>query len=146
MNETVYFVWVWVWQDAELKIALITVSSKGRTSEDTPVSEITKLWPASTSIRNLIALLASFSALAWFSENIPVDITATALLIGLIFATSSIAIIMGTMYYRSGVHEEFVNDLREYIRIKNQEARTSVKDYSVKIGTCSLSTDNLKSP
>lgn len=138
----IYFVWVWVWQDAELKIALITVSSKGRTSEDIPVNEITKLWPASTSIRNLIALLASFSALTWLTENIPADITATALLIGLIFATSGIAILMGTMYYRSGVHEEFVNVLREYIQKRNQEARSSGEEYSIQVGTCKLIANN----
>ncbi len=139
----IYFVWVWVWRDAELKIASVAISSKGRGSKDTPVSEVIKLWSASDSIRNLIALFASFSALSWFAENIPADYTATALLIGLIFATSGIAILMGTMYYRSGVHEEVVNNLREYIKRKNEEARINGKTYSVQIGTCTLSTDQL---
>ena len=119
------------------------MSTKGSISEDTPVNEIVKLWPASDSIRNLIALFASFSALSWFAEDIPADYTAASLLIGLIFATSGIAILMGTMYYRSGVHEEVVNDLRGYIRSKNEEARISGKTYSVQIGSCSLSTGEI---
>jgi hypothetical protein len=58
------------------------------------------------------------------------------------FLTSGSAILMGTMYYRSGIHEEFVNNFRNHIKIKNSAAKAKDKQYAIQIGTMSFKESN----
>jgi hypothetical protein len=147
-----YFSLVWVWEDSELKIARVILSSKGKNVDGTSIREIKELWLASTALRNLIAFLAGVSAVTWLAEQItsiaaergtPIEtITGLSLLVGLMFLTSGSAILMGTMYYRSGIHEGFVNNFRNHIKIKNNAAKAKNKQYSIQIGTMSFKESN----
>jgi hypothetical protein len=121
-----------VWEDAGLKIATV------KTSGDSSREDFETVWYAGESIRKIIALLAGFSAILWFVEQLDLeDVSATAfafvVLLILIFLTGGVAILMGTMYYRSGVHADFVNNLRGFIKEKNEEKKE--KEYSISIGT-----------
>ncbi|MFX0183584.1 MAG: hypothetical protein ACFE95_10930 [Candidatus Hodarchaeota archaeon] len=128
----IYFTWVWVWEDAGLKVASL------KTPKGTSEKDFETVWLAGEAIRKIIALLAGFSAIMWFVEQFdPGDAPATAMAFGwlliLIFLTGGVAILMGTMYYRSGIHTDFVNNLREYIKKKNEEDLG--KEYPISIGT-----------
>jgi hypothetical protein len=126
---------VWVWEDAGLKIA----TQKPHRHESTQL-EISTVWLASESIRNIVIFLAGFSAIVSITEQFnPSDVPATAvallILVILIFLTGGLAILMGVMYYRSGIHEEFVNHLRNAVKTKNQEASAAGRNYTIDIGT-----------
>ncbi|MFX0065930.1 MAG: hypothetical protein ACFFC7_27510 [Candidatus Hermodarchaeota archaeon] len=130
-----YFTLIWVWEDANVMIASIDP-----TSGEKQQSEIRRLWSASSGMKALIGLIVSFSAIIWLVDavlvfNIPnptlfdfvyiwiVDIT--------LFSTHlGVVILLSIMYYRSGIHEEFVNNLRRFILRKNQEST----EYPIKIG------------
>lgn len=128
---SLYFTTVWVWEDAEIKIAKWTISSKG------DATEISELILASRSLRNLITFFVGFNTILWIID-LDAEISGssdyisrigTIIIIFLaIFGTSGgITVLMGVMYYRSGVHEYLVNELRLFIRdkylskIKNQQ-------------------------
>ena len=112
----------------------------------------TRRKPPASAGGSSLAFLAGVSAVSWLAEQItsiaaergtPIEtITGLSLLVGLMFLTSGSAILMGTMYYRSGIHEEFVNNFRNHLKIKNNTAKAKNKQYSIQIGTMSFKESN----
>lgn len=116
-----YFVWVWVWEDAELKM------KRTRVSSITAEPEILRSWEAADSVRNLVGLVVGIPSLVWVADKATSDefsgsngaggLTGAIVLMVVFFIfTGGPSILMGVMYYRSGVHEEFVNLFREEVR------------------------------
>jgi len=116
-----YYPIVWSWYDAEIKIADWRESSKGKSRE------VTQLYYAANSLRNIISIFAGFNAVSWV-YNLENNIlgergSAFGAVIGtflvLFIFIGGIGIFQGIMYYRSGIHEIFVNELREFIYNKH---------------------------
>ena len=139
----IYFTWVWVWRDAELKIAITKKSTKGVTPIGEPVVETEELFHASSSIANLFGIAFGIPSIAWlagiyaesFKQNTGQFYFGYSILVIIIILfiwfTSGIVIFMGVMYYRSGVHEELVNDLRQYIKRNYQKGEETDKDLPI---------------
>ncbi|MFW9856839.1 MAG: hypothetical protein ACFFFG_17455 [Candidatus Thorarchaeota archaeon] len=133
----VYFVWVWVWEDAELKVAKTSVSTAGLDDSGNEIIETTLLTFASDSISNVFTLAFGIPSVAWLVDKmVSTDQLASGGIVGLVVIiliffvlTGANTIFMGIMYYRSGIHAELVNKLRNDIR----ESYTSEEESSVKI-------------
>lgn len=136
----IYFSIVWVWRDAEIKV--IRQYSNKNKSKNQNYYDPDMIWFASTAIKNLAGLLFGFPAVLWLGDK-AMELSGESMgasagfvisffVLYIIFIISSGPIIlMGIMYYRSGIHEYFVNNLRNYIKEQNQKN----ENYSVKIGS-----------
>ena len=123
-------------------IAIIVLANSATAAEvkETTLGEIRRLWSASSGLRALIGLIVSFSAILWLVDAvISFNISNPTLLdfiyiwiidITLFSTHPGVIILLSVMYYRSGIHEEFVNNLRSFILRKNQEST----EYPIKIG------------
>ena len=136
----IYFSIVWVWRDAEIKV--LRQYNDLTKSINQNCYEPDMIWFASSAMKNLAGLLFGFPAVLWLGDKAMelrgessgafVGFFISFLILYIIFIISAGPIIlMGIMYYRSGVHEYFVNNLRDYIKEQNQKNT----QYSVKIGS-----------
>jgi len=134
----IYILLVWFWEDASIKIAKEKEIFRNMNSDDIcKTLDVAELGYASSSIRNLIGIIAGISTLQWFVEQSaridPTMPTGIGSLIGLVlgfyFIFLGSAILLGIMYYRSGVHELFVNNLRLTILQTNKEREKQGKEF-----------------
>ena len=126
----------WVWDDAEIKVAKAKISSA---SQDVmKIKETTLLIPVSNSIRRLFTYLFGLSSIIWLvdmasthgslTNKLPAGTSGIiVLMIVAFFFTGISTIFMGIMYYRSGVHEFLVNQLRNDIKQAYLEGNDTIK-------------------
>lgn len=146
---SLYYIIVWTWEGAELKIAKINADSKKLNSNSNSIEtqnkedeyEIDELIFASNSIRNIVSIFAGYQAFVWvYERNLALDNPEFNLgyligsLLGVMIFTSGIGIFLGIMYLRSGVHENFVNEIREkiydnYLNNQNEEYNSNKTNY-----------------
>lgn len=118
-----YFTLIRAWEDANVMVASVR--------QNLEENEIRKLWSISSGMRTLIGIIVSFSAILWLIDEVllfnipnptPFDFLYVWIVDITLFSTHpGIVIFLSVMYYRSGIHEEFVNKLRSFIFQKNQE-------------------------
>ena len=132
----IYFVWVFVWQDAELKVAKTKISTASKYRDGQEIVETTRLTLASDSITRMFSLLFGVPIILWLvAENArtpPQDfISEMSGLLGILIVffifTGMTIIFMGVMYYRSGVHEDLVNKLRNHVIEMNKGKDPDIK-------------------
>lgn len=136
-----YFLIVWILEDVGIKIVKVNQNPRRNGSERGDTNETDELSSLSSSIRNLIGLFAGISTISWIAEQMNITgsgssvelIGSIAVIFAFLVMYSGPGLLMGVMYYRSGVHEEFVNDVRKFILEKNKEEER--RPYRIKIGT-----------
>jgi len=144
-----YFVWTWVWEDAELKVAQTKISTAGKDSLGEEIVETTSLTFASDSITNIFTLAFGIPSIVWMVDKmVTTDQLEQGGMFGLVviliifFMFSGVTtIFMGIMYYRSGFHEELVNNFRNEIK----QSYSSKEDNLVKICSSTIQPVRLES-
>ena len=132
----IYFSWVWVWDDAEIKVAKAKISTGSQ--DIVKIKETTLLVPVSNSIKRLFTYLFGLSSIIWLvdmasthgslANRLPAGTSGIiVLMIVAFFFTGISTIFMGIMYYRSGVHEFLVNQLRNDIKQAYLEGNDTIK-------------------